>query len=286
MRISSLLFAAALVAGASITFGHGVQVQITYNPDTDKIETREVVHTDARPTSISDLKRVYIMPLLATIGGAGDGWYTRPDDSRNAFNLPNFPSGPGLNFQYDDVSQLLGTGWAFSGSATLPNLQGTNFGYSIVDGLKSWNGSSFIDPGTEQMQVMRGDGTAAPAASAVTSDAGPFGSVALGAVNTLSGNPHSSMSFRLLGDGVNGSVGGVADGDDGIYLLSLQITSTATGVGPSDTFHYVVHKNAPLNDAIAAANSLGFAPGLIQVVPEPGALSLLALAGLVLKRRR
>jgi hypothetical protein len=274
------------VAAVGTAFGHGVQVQITFNPTSDKIETRQIVHTDTRPNAISDLKRVYVMPLMSQTGGAGDGWYTRPDDTRNAFNVPLHPTGPGVNFQYDDT-QLPGSGWAFSGSATLPNLQGSNFGYSLLDGLKAWDGAGFVDPGAEQFQVFRGDGTTVPTIMVNTSDSGPFASIALSTIASASSNAHSSMGYRMLGDGSSPGLGSPQAGDDGVYLLSLQLTSTAAGVGASDPFYYVMYKNVPQDDALAAAASLGFDESLIDVVPEPGALALLlAGAAFIVRRRR
>lgn len=284
MFIASTL---TLLAAAS-AYGHGVQVQITYNTTTGKIETREVVETASRPNAVSDLKRVYVMPLMSLAGGAGDGWYTRPDDTRNAFNLPLYPTGPGLTYQYEAQGQLAGTGWSHSGSSTLPNLQGTNFGYTFLDGLKEWNGSAFVDPGTEQLQMFRGDGTSVPSFLASTSDAGPFSSLALSTIGSQSSNPHSSMGFRILGDGASSGLTGPTAGDDGVYLTSLQITSTAAGVGASETFYYVMYKNVPYASALSAANALGFDPSLIQTVPEPASIGLMAmaLAGMLRRRHR
>lgn len=271
---------------ASSAMGHGVQVQITFNQSSGEIETREIVHTGSRPASITDLKRVYVMPLMPIIGGAGDGWYTRPAQEVNGFGIPLHPSGPGITWQYDEAAQLLGTGWSFSGSGTLPNLQNTNFGYAFTDAFREWNGSSFVDPGTEQAQVMRTDGISAPSGTANTSDSpGPYASMALGNITTKSINAHTSISFRLLGDGVSSSFGGAADGNDGIYLLSLQLTSTAAGVGASDPFYFIMHKNRSLEDALTAAQALGFSPSLIQVVPEPASTGFLAVAGLLAMRR-
>jgi hypothetical protein len=276
-----------VASSASTLFAHGVQVQITFNQSSGEIETREIVHTGSRPSSLTDLKRVYVMPLLPIIGGAGDGWYTRPAQEVNHLGIPLHPSGPGITWQYDEAGQLPGTGWSYSGSGTLPNLQNTNFGYSFADQLREWNGSVFIDPGVEQGQVMRSDGISTPTGTANTSDgAGPYASMALGNIGSKSSNAHTSISYKLLGDGVNSSVGGAADGDNGIYLLSLQLTSTAAGVGASDPFYYVMYKNRSVEDAMTAAQALGFSPSLIQVVPEPGAIVGLTGALLLAARRR
>lgn len=274
------------LATAVTAHGHGDQIQITFNPATGKIETREIVHSGTRPGAISDAKRVYVMPMLPLAGGAGDGWYVRPNDARNAFNVPLFPTGPGLNYQYDP-SQLPGSGWSFSGSASLPDLQGSNFGYQFAAALMQWNGATFVDPGAEQLQMFRGDGTSVPSILAESSDGGPFESLALSTINSMSGNPHHSVGFRLLGDGVSHALGGPAAGDDGIYLSSFIATSTAAGVGASDPFYFVMHKNSDIQSAFEAAASLGFAESQVQVIPEPSMVGLLALRlGMLAARKR
>ena len=287
MRKYLLTIVAPLLVAAPV-FGHGDQVQITYNPAIGKIETREIVHTTSRPSAISDLKRVYVMPFLSLTGGAGDGWYTRPNDERNIFGVPLYPTGPGITFQYDEAAQLPGTGWSFSGSGSLPNLQGTNFGYFFADGLKEWTGASFADSGPEQLQMFRGDGTSVPSIMSDSTDVGPFATMALSNIATKSSNAHSSVGYRLLGDGTNFGLAGPAAGDDGIYLLTMQLTSTAAGVGASDPFYYVMYKNRDVTEALAAAAGLGFDPSLVQLMPEPSSLMLLVagVAAINMRRRR
>lgn len=273
-----------LCMAAPPALGHGVQIQVTFNPATGKIETREIVHTASRPNELTDLTRVYVMPFLNAPIPAGDGWYTRATHEVNQFNVPLYPTGPGLTFQYDEAEQLPGSGWAYSGSGTLPNLQGTNFGYLFADGLKSWTGSGWVDPGAEQVQVFRGDGTTVPTVMAGTSDSGPFANMALAGITSKSTNAHSSVSFRMLGDGTNFAASGAGAGDDGVYLLSMQFTSTASGVNASDPFYFVMFKNTPLSTALDAAASLGFSPSQVQVVPEPGSMLILAILGLLTLR--
>jgi hypothetical protein len=270
---------------ASSAFGHGDQVQITFNPASGKIVTRSIVHTASLPAAISDPKRIYVMPFRTLIGGAGDGWYARTNDETNAFGVPLYPTGPGITYQYE--SQLGGTGWSFSGSAGLPNLQGSNFRYQLTDGLKQWNGTTYVDPGVEQLQLFRGDGATVPTVMNNTTDSGPFNTLAMTSISSQSSNAHSSIGYRLLGDGTNYGLSGAAAGDDGVYLLSLALESTVAGVGASDPFYYVLYKNVDPSVALAAAQGLGLDPSLIQVTPEPGSLGLLvAMAALATLGRR
>lgn len=304
---SNLIASFIVLAAASSVFAHGVQVQTTFNPTTGKIETRQIVGTSTDVpasdyvygTQIAPAARVFVMPLLESTLPLGNGYYTRPTDVRNPITTaPIHPSGPGLTYRFE--SQTPGTGWSHSGSATLPNLSGTAFTYTIVDGLKSWNGTAWTDAGTEEAQIVRNGGTGTFTSStvnAITSDAGPFASLPLAAISATapgaSSISHSSLSFRLLGDGVSST----AASDDGVYLLSLKLSSTAvygpnnTPVGDSDPFYYVMYKNTSLANAADVARTFASASGipLAQVqlaVPEPTTLGVIAGAGLLLRRVR
>ena len=299
----TLIATAAVLAAASVASAHGVQTQLTYDIVGNKIDTRSIAFTSAntlglpsRPDSVTPQRRAYIEPLLLSPIGAGTGWYARPDPELTA-GVPAHPAGPGPSWQYADglTNSVAGTGWSYSGSTALPNLQATAFTYKLLDGLKQWNGTSFVDPGAEQLQMIASDGTTSftPTAlnSVTTTDSGPFGALALSSITSRSStnNAHSSLSFRLLGDGTT-----LADGDDGVYLLKLAIGTnatvgnTGTPVGDSDSVYFLFTKNAAYGDAFAAASSLGISPALIQgQVPEPATLAAVAgLAGLVLRCRR
>lgn len=295
------------VATAVPAFGHGVQVQITFNPTSGKIETRQVVHSNSSPLPFYErgdvtapAARVYVMPLLDSQIPAGDGFYTRPTDFRNAVTgQPQYPSGPGIAWRYE--FQTAGTGWSLDGSSSLPNLRNSNFGYQFLDGLKAWDGSAWVDPGTEQFQMFRGDGTTAfvpgTTVNAITSDSAAFESMSLATINPAStpsptSVPHQSVSYRLLGDGVSPG----ASSDDGVYLATMKLTSTAvfgpnsTPVGDSDPFYFVMYKGRPLDEAMGLANALALANNipLSQVqaaVPEPALVSLLAPLALLRRRR-
>jgi hypothetical protein len=313
MKLEKLLFgsSAALFLAAAPVLGHGVQIQITFDLAAAKIKTGQVVHSNsaaspvpfyARGDAIAPPARVYVMPLLDSQITAGNGYYTRPTDYRNPITqAPQYPSGPGLSWRYE--YQTAGTGWSLDGSTTLPNLRNSQFTIAFTDAFKSWNGSAFVDPGTEQFQAFAGDGTGAfvpgTTPDAVTSDAGPFDSMTLSAINpatppAATSIPHSSVSFRLLGDGVDPA----APSDDGIYLASLKLSSSAvfgagnTPVGDSDPFYFVMYKGSTLDEAMNVANAFAVANNIpldqVQAaVPEPGSLAAAgAVAALAARRRR
>lgn len=314
--VQSLIASSVLLTAASAAFGHGVQVQVIYDAALNKIVTRQIVHSQspADPAvgflsgaTIAPAARVYVLPLIDADIAAGFGTYTRPSDQRDVLTgLVRWPSGPGLTFRYD--YQTPGTGWDWSNATNaptnpnLPNLAGSNFTYKLLGGLKQWNGSSLVDPGTEQLQVFRGDGTTpfipGTTVNAITADDSDvsFPLAAISSTNrpaaVTTSIPHSSVSYRLLGDGTNPA----SPSDDGIYVLSLQLSSnalipaTGASINRSDPFYYVMYKGTTLSSAYDAALSLaatqGIPSGQVQAIPEPVFLALLPLAALPLMRRR
>lgn len=298
-----LLTAATVAAAHSLASVHGVQTQLTYDVARNRIDTRSIIFTSpnriGQPNpinSVSAPRRAYVAPLLYSPIGAGTGWYARPDPSLNAAGHPEHPTGPGPAWQYDDggVNALPGTGWSYAGSPTLPNLQGSAFTYKLLDGLKRWDGTSFIEPGAEQVQIIASDGTTSftptAANSLTTPDGGPPGALTLAAITSRSAtnNAHVSLSFRLLGDGTT-----LVEGDDGIYALKLSIGTSATvgntgvPVGDSEPFYFLFTKNRSFAEALAVANSLGIPHTLVQgQVPEPAGVAMLTIVALAAARRR
>lgn len=326
--MNSKLITTIVLASASFVSAHGVQIQISYDSAANKIETRRVVATSNSlaafgfqtpvAAGLTPVTRVYIMPLLdtdvfpgANPGGAGAGIYTRPSPQIAGGNIPAFPTGPGVCWQYDSTATVPGTftgvptpvagsGWALNGTNSGPalvNLSGTRFGLQFQDSFKEWNGVTFVDPGTEQFQAFEGDATGAFTGStrnAITSDsgAGPAFETTNPIGTTWSNNPHNSTSFRILGDGTSPS----SPADDGIYLAKFNITSTAlvpgtsTQIGASDPIYFVMyheHAEHDLSEAIAVANTLGFPSSQIQVaIPEPTALGAGVVIGAAMLRRK
>lgn len=248
-------------AVASIAAAHGPQIQIT--SEGGKIVTREVFLDGPYDSVLADPKSVYVIPLLPSGTLPNQQWFSRPNIEESAPGVPAFNSGPGIAY---------GIGSTFS--------SGFSFRLNFIDGLKFWNGTGFVDPGSEEIQAFRGSSTT-PSASATTSDSGPFGGIDFPAIASgYSGDAHNSASFRLLGDGASPTSGG----DDGVYLLSLQLASTDPGLATSDPYYFVLHKNESLSTALVAARSLGFSADRVQVVPEASSfvMSGLAMGGLTM----
>lgn len=264
-RMFVLGFVAALATSAANA--HGPQIQITN--DNNKLVTRALYLDGDYSLALTSPISVYVMPVLES----GGVWYSRPNNELVA-DVPAFPSGPGLAYGYDLAD---GGPQAFATGSVLS--------IGFLDGLKLWNGSAFADAGATELKAFRGSNVniTTPAANfATTSDTSPFDSVSLAAVAENYGSEgaevHGSLRWALLGDGSSPT----STSPNGVYLLSLQLSSTQNGLASSDPYYFVLHKNAAPSDVAAAVASLGFAPELVQVVPEPAsAIVLLGLLGCV-----
>ena len=289
--------------GGSLVLGHGVQYQLSYDPVGGKVQTRQIVSTDTRPLTLTDLTRIYVMPLVIANGttpaahpAAQAAWYSKPD-------ITTYPSGNGLAYQWDTTApaggQLAGTGWSWKDSSSLPNLAGTVFSYRFTDRVLKWDGSAFSSAaaGATQLQAFRGDATTVPTVLVTTASGSSLAYSAVSAV-TQSTNPHSNAGFRLLGDGTSFAPSAAGVGTDGIYLQGMQVTTTATtaaglAVGASDPAYMVFYKNTSFGDAYAVAAAFATSQSIplnqIQSVPEPTTSALFggaAVAAVVEWRRR
>ena len=280
---------------AAISLGHGVEYQLTYDPVGGKIQTRQIVSTNTRPVTLTDLTRIYVMPLLVADGttpaahpAAQAAWYSQPD-------ITTYPSGNGLSYQWDMTAptggQLAGTGWSWKDSSSLPNLAGTVFTYQFTDRVLKWDGSAFSSAaaGATQLQAFRGDATTAPTVFVTTASGSSLAYSAVSAV-TQSTNPHSNAGFRLLGDGTSFAPAAAGIGTDGIYLQGLQVMTSATttagaAVGASDPAYMVFYKNTSFADAYAVAAAFATSQSIplnqIQSVPEPTTLALVGSGAIV-----
>ena len=280
---------------ASLVLGHGVEYQLTYDPVGGTIQTRQIVSTDTRPVTLTDLTRIYVMPLVVADGttpaahpAAQAAWYSQPD-------ITTYPSGNGLSYQWDTTAptggQLAGTGWSWKDSSSLPNLAGTVFTYQFTDRVLKWDGSAFSSAaaGATQLQAFRGDATTAPTVFVTTASGSSLAYSAVSAV-TQSTNPHSNAGFRLLGDGTSFAPAAAGVGTDGIYLQGLQVMTSATttagaAVGASDPAYMVFYKNTSFADAYAVAAAFATSQSIplnqIQSVPEPTTLALVGSGAIV-----
>lgn len=272
MHVRTATVAISLVLATSLARAHGPQMQVT---DTNnKITTREIIPEPPYDTSLTAEKSAYVLPILQAITGSPttNFWTVMPNSTIDPIlQTSEFQFGPGLAYSY---------GQSFT--------SGFHFNVSFTDSLKRWNGTSFVNnPGPEAVGAFRGDSTSAADQVVITGGAVPAQSLAFNNIAaSYPADSHSSMRFRLLGDGTSALVAPA----NGIYLLSLQISSTQPGLASSDPFSLLLCKNASAADLAAAVTGLGVDPSRVQFlsVPEPTAALLAAsgLVGLVIWRRK
>jgi hypothetical protein len=260
----ALSVSAAFAAGAASA--HGPQIQVTN--DDGKIVTRELHLDGPYASAVTAPKSAYVMSVLPFNGT----WYSRPNGEIDPITLlPAFPSGPGLAYGSDLAD---GGPQAFSTGSVLS--------VGFLAGLKRWNGAAFVDAGDTQLKAFRGSNaniTTPPENFGITGDVGPFDSLSLPAVVADYGGEgpevHNTVRFALLGDGTSPT----SESLDGVYSLQLQVSSTQSGLAPSDPYYFVLYKNAPMSHVTAAVSSLGFAASAVQwVTPEPSGIALAAMA--------
>ena len=264
MECRIAIFCAVCLAAVGEASAHGPQIQVTRS--SGKIVTRELFGDGPYGTTLTAPKSVYVMPLFQHLGV----WLSHPNDARLPGNVPEFPSGPGLAYGYGYD--------ATTNPAPFP--VGSQFELGFVAGLKSWNGSAFVDAGATQLEAFRGSGV--NLVTARTSDAGPFASIKFPSViapaagisfGADGGEVHTSVSYRMLGDGAS-TASALADD---IYLAGLQLGSTDPAIAPSDPFYFILNKNGSPASIQAAVASLGIDPSRIQFsVPEPTSLMIAA----------
>lgn len=259
MRWNMCALAAALVATAAPALqAHGPQIQLT--AEGGKIVTRQVMIDDYVP--VTPATSVYVLPTAQV----SNIWVVQAPGTAG--------SGPGI-----------APGVGFVDAASHPFKSGS-YTTSFVDGLKKWNGASFVDAGDAQLQLYKT--VSGNPLTATTTDSGPFASLAY-TLNVTSDEAHTGMGYRFLGDGVS-STSTLADG---VYLLSLKVS--APSLADSDPFYFVLPKGVTPSEAGAAtlafAQQQGIAAGAVQAmtaIPEPASLALAgcALIGLGVASRR
>ena len=250
MRLSGYLVIATLLgAGLNMpAWGHGPQIQLT--AEAGKIVTRQVLIDDYVP--VSPATSIYVLPVASV----SNQWLVQPPGTAG--------SGPGI-----------APGVGFVDAASHPFKTG-NYTTSIVDGLKKWNGATFVDAGDAQLQLYKT--VSGNPLTATTTDSGPFASIAY-PLTVANDEAHTGMGFRFLGDGVS-NTSALADG---VYLLSLKVSTT--GLTDSDPFYFMLPKGVSPEEAgnatFAFAQQQGIDVGAIQAmtaIPEPSCLTLAGLA--------
>jgi hypothetical protein len=249
MPLQWRLIALAIVwASAAPSWAHGPQIQLT--AENGKIVTRQVMIDAYAP--VSSVASIYVLPVASV----SNIWVVQPPGTAG--------SGPGI-----------APGVGFVDEASHPFKSGA-YTTSIVDGLKKWNGTSFVDASDSQLQLYKT--VSGNPLTATTTDAGPFASITYN-LNVTSEESHTGMGFRFLGDGVS-NTSALADG---VYLLSLKVSTT--GLTDSDPFYFVLPKGVSPQEAgnatFAFAQQQGIDVGAIQAmtaIPEPASLTLAALS--------
>ncbi len=263
MHARIFVLGACLALVVSTASAHGPQIQVTN--DNNKIVTRQIILDGPYANSLTAQKLVYVIPILQPVTGSPSTsyWSVLPNSAIDPIlGVTEYQFGPGLAYGY---------GHTFDA--------GQHFNVNFADSLKRWNGSTFADnPGPEEIGAFRGDATG-PADTAFTTDSAPFQGLVFSDISaTYNADSHSSMRFRVLGNGTSALV----EPNDGIYLLRLQIASTQAGLDPTDVFSFVLYKNATPTDIATAVSSLEVDPALVQYlpIPEPAA-GILAMFGVI-----
>jgi hypothetical protein len=261
MRVHKFVFALILTSVAAASHAHGPQLQVTL--DGNKITTRNILDDDNTSKGVTSAKSVYVIPVQSV------SFLGQPVARVKPANDQTF--GPGLAYGIDQVD---GGARDFAAPFSLH-----------VGGLQIWDGSSFVATGAEQLGLLASSSNVNPD-STKTTVAGT--DLAVGVSATYTATAHSSVRYTLLGDGLDPYTAS----RDGVYLATLQLSGTQSpAITPSDPFYFVLNKNAAREALSAAIGSLGVAPGLIQVVPEPAAMllgfvSVACCAGLRCVRRQ
>jgi hypothetical protein len=266
------LLVAALVAGAwlaaSAALAHGPQIQITR--DDNQITMRRLLREEPYSSQLTAPTSVYVIPLIETEGV----WYSRPNNkpSPTVSGAPEYLSGPGIAYGYDQAD-----------GGPRDFAAGQHFELKLIDGLKFWDGSAFVDAGLAEVEAFRSSGNPVQTNDGLT-PAAPASLTFSNVSATYNESAHSNVSFRLIEAPPNA----FAPSIDGVYLLSMVYDSSEPGLNASEPFYFLLHKNAQAADIAAAVGGLNVASSQVQHVPEPGSAVLLTLGAccVVMRRRR
>lgn len=158
---------------------------------------------------------------------------------------------------------------------TLP--AGTGIGFNIVDALRAWDGSDFDAIPTQNMSIF---GEPFPDGDVVTTPGSADGFV---------------PGFQFIEADASGffddhPVFQLNNQADGIYLLSLELFTDAAGIANSDTVFIVFGSNldGSFGDEAAFEEAIESAADYVNsvIIPTPGTIGVLGLAGFAATRRR
>ena len=238
---NTIVIASFSLTSASIVFGHGPAVD-QVRPGVINGNALEIFKRDSG-SGPHYKNSIWTTPLL-DIAGSWDNEYPGFTPVKDA--LP-----PGV-------------------SAIAP---GTALGINLIAPLKRWDGSEFNLLPLGETEEFRAYRTTAPTGTTVTSDSGFSAGFNFLTVDATLGQ-HRHIRYGLLGDGVNPT-----GGDDGLYLLTLEVT--ATGLLNSPPVYIIFNKNVdPVTQSAAEAWLAA------SLVPEPAAATLLVLGSIAMLRRR
>jgi hypothetical protein len=275
--------ACALAMAAGSVCAHGPQMQVTAADG--KIVTRSILNDVYEP--LTSPKAVYVMEVLDYRGV----WYARPE---TVLNPPDHPTAPGQPVYYAGPGLAYGVDQTFAVGSVLS----VNF----TDGLQLWNGNSFGDAGSTELQYYRGgsiggDGQLInPTASILTSDGSASPALAFPAIAAgYDSDAHSTARLRFLGDGTTTAAGSgqqvgtvASEPADGVYLAAMVLSNSDSSVAASDPYYFVMHKGVPWSEVANAVGSLNVPNSAVQVlgVPEPSGICLAVLLTLGMFARR
>jgi hypothetical protein len=321
MKSRSLSFSvtAALATAtlSSACFAHGTNFQI--GVANNQIVTthlflapNEVPAENYDPYYAGQSARVLDVPMVQdTVSGAptgvtghnginNNGWYGQPDLNT-------------LESQGSTESQVITGGTAFTGPGiawgadgnglTVPTGGSITLTESLAAPLQVWNGTTFVNSTTEQLEGIRGSigGLTAtslysPLPAGITPATSTESNSWSSTKTAINSDTHNQVEWRL--DAITGTSGTETPDTspaDGIYLATLNASVTEynangsvnTAFTPSLPFYVLFEKNnsdgtfTPVFQSQVAA-----ADAYVQtLVPEPSSLTLLALGGLLLSRR-
>lgn len=283
MILKKCMCACALALATPLVHAHGPQMQVTAT--NGQIVTRSILNDVYEP--LTTPKSVYVMEVLDYRGV----WYTRPETK---LNPPDHATAPGQPTYYSGPGLAYGLGQTFA--------VGSSLSINFTADLQLWDGSSFGDAGSTELQYYRGGSIGAegqlinPTASILTNDGSASPLLTFAAVTAGDdGEAHSTARLRFLGDGTTTPAGSgpqagtiASEPADGVYLVSLVLSSSDSYLAASAPYYFVMHKGVPWSDVSAAVNSLGVPNSAVQVlgVPEPSTMAIAGLALLATVSRR